>query len=278
VSTWSVPAAELFSESGVQIVPEHVAHEIERQDGEDDEGPRKEQDTRGSGDVDAALADHVAPAWDLRRDAHTQEVQGGDLQQGEREGECGLHDEGRHQVGEDVAQEDARVAGPDRADGLDEDFLFELQGEAEDDAGRAREEINPDGDDDIGETGAQDGEEGQSQQQGGKGHHHVYQPHGHEAKLPVISGQHPDRDSEGDGVEDDPHAADEGQASAVDDAAEEVAAEMVRPEPVGSAGALQALGGVQPHGIMGGDERGEERQHQDQADHARPRQGDFPFD
>ena len=42
---------ELIAKAGIQVIPQHISHQIEGQDREDDEDPGEQQDARRPGDV-----------------------------------------------------------------------------------------------------------------------------------------------------------------------------------------------------------------------------------
>src|SRR3989441_7699417 len=109
------PAAEL-SQLGVQMVAQPVAHQVDRQDGQEHRQARKERDPPGGGEEPAAVGDHQPPCWAGWRHSHAQEAQRALQENHIAHLEGRDHQERGHDIGKDMAPDDpgARAAGHHR--------------------------------------------------------------------------------------------------------------------------------------------------------------------
>src|SRR6266567_3200520 len=124
---------------GIRRVPYPVAHEIERQDRDDDRKGRDEEPRRNDQCLEVLrFLEQDAPADRRRPQAEPEEAQRclADDDRGDREGRGrdDVTDEGRHHVPED----DPRPAAADELGGHDEIFLLERNKPAPDDPGELR--------------------------------------------------------------------------------------------------------------------------------------------
>ena len=125
----------------------------------------------------------------------------------------------------------------ERADGPGgHDILHLLHGQdlGPDGADHGGEHANDDGNNDVVQRRAQDRHNGQDDDQARDGHHHVHDAlHDEVHRSPGIRRDHPDDEPAGDP---DQHGADpnvQGDTGAVDDAAEDIAPDMVGAQEIG---------------------------------------------
>src|SRR5271157_4067371 len=78
---------------------------------------------RGVEEVSAAIVEHGAPTCGWRRHAESEKAHSGFGENGSCHADRCLHDHGLNNVGENVTEDDAQVAGAESACGLDE-FAF----------------------------------------------------------------------------------------------------------------------------------------------------------
>ena len=150
--------------AGVEEVTHGVAYEVEGEDGEHDGEGGKEHEVRRVEEVRARVVQHASPTWDRGWDAETQEAHGGFGEDGGGHADGGLHDYGLHDVGQDVAGEDSEVSGSEGARGF---HVFALAGGEDlgaDEAGVADPASDDQGEDEVPEAGAEEGDEGDGQQ------------------------------------------------------------------------------------------------------------------
>src|SRR3989449_4553654 len=98
----------------VEPVAERVAHQVDRERRQKDREPRERRDPPGVQHVHAALAEHVAPR--RRRRLHAEPEEGQERLEDDHLGhlEGRDDDDGGHEVRQDLAEDDPRVAHPER--------------------------------------------------------------------------------------------------------------------------------------------------------------------
>src|SRR5919109_3277298 len=104
--------AWLVGRPGVEGVPHAVAEEVEGEHGEDERRAREGEEPPGRVEDRGGLGDHLAPARLGRLDSHAEVGEGRLEQDVLRDDERRVDDDRRDQVGEDLPEEDGRVAGP----------------------------------------------------------------------------------------------------------------------------------------------------------------------
>src|SRR5437867_13257486 len=115
---------EVFSllfEAGIEGVAQAVADEIDREHRQEDEHTGHDDHAARAVDVQEALrvGEHVAPGCGGRLHAETEVGERGLDKDDVANLQGGGDDQGRGGIGQDVAQNDAPVAGADHAGGLD---------------------------------------------------------------------------------------------------------------------------------------------------------------
>src|SRR6266516_633770 len=126
--------AGLGLQSRVESIPDGVAEDVRGQDGEKDREPWKSNQEPGAEEVALGVRQHVAPARCRRLDAEAEEVQGRLDEDDLADAEAGGDDQHREDVGQQVANHQARVPGADRPRGEDEIALLHRQHLAADQA------------------------------------------------------------------------------------------------------------------------------------------------
>jgi hypothetical protein len=175
-----------------------------------------------------------------------------------------------------VAEEDGAVAEAGDAGGVDVEILAGREDGAADQAGVARDLADADGDHHVLQAGAEDGDDDEGHQDAGEGEHDVdHAHHGGVHELAVVARQQAEDHADGGGDGDRDQADRERDAGAVEDAGEDVAAELVGAQPMLGGGWLGAVGRVDLDRIVGGEEGGgegrrDDEQEQDEADDRPP--------
>lgn len=255
-------ASESGFDAGVRIheVAERVADEVERKHGQHDRGSREEHEMRRAEEVSAAVVEHGAPACGGRRNTESEKAHGGFSKDGASHPDCGLHDYRLNDVGKNVAREDTPVGGAESARGFDELALLDGQHLGADQAGVADPSADAERDDQIEDARAEKGHEGDGDENSGKRKECVHHDDVEETVgiAAVIAGDGAEDQAEKERSGDHAAAYEHGDASAVDGAGEDVAAELVGAEPVGGAWRLQAAGQVNVAGVLGRDPGGED--------------------
>src|SRR5919108_3579184 len=228
----------------IECVSQPVAHEVERQRGQEQEQPGEQHEPRGHGeDTAPGVRQHPSPRRDLLRDTHSEERERGLEDDVVRDDQRGVDDDRRHHVREDVPAHDPEVAGALRLRGLDELLLAKGQDLASHDTRDVRPAEEPDDHADEEQAGLQQAEQtalpagatggGQAhrQQQGGHRHHDVRHPGQEHVGLPPVVPRRdadPDPDHQGDPRREERH--DEGRPGPVDHPDHDVSSHAVRPE------------------------------------------------
>ena len=155
------------------------------------------------------------------------------------------HDEGADGVRQDVAEGDPEVPESHGARRLDVLHLADGQHAGADDPGRARNDRNRDGEDDVLDRRAERRGHDEGEDEERQSLQDVHDALGDEIGLAAdVAGQEPDHAAEDRAEQGRRQADDERHPGAVDDARVDVAAEMIGAEPVLAPRRRQALRGV----------------------------------
>ena len=192
----------------------------------------------------AALGHDVAPARDFRRDADAEEAERRLDQDGGGRQEGALHDQGRHGVGQDVAehQDPGRRADRDRA--FDVGFLAHGEHDRADQAHDARHVGHDDGEDHGDQPGAPDRDQGDRKQDARDRHQAVHDAHDDAVGPAHVAGNQADHGADRNCKDGHRDADGERHARAVDDAAVDVPAETVGSEYRDTLGGLAVVEAV----------------------------------
>src|SRR3954471_1827824 len=109
----------------VERVLHAVADQVERQHGEQQRHAREEQEPPGDVEDRRRLREHLAPRWLRGLDTHAEEGERRLEQDVRRDEQRGVDDDRGHEVGEDLAEHDPPVRGPEGPRSLDELLLTE---------------------------------------------------------------------------------------------------------------------------------------------------------
>ncbi len=138
-----------------------------------------------------------------------------------------------------------------------------------------RYEDDGDGDGRVVDAGTEQGGDGQRQYQWREREHGVHGPHDHGVHgAPEEAGDEPERGGDHDGDADDLEGGPHGDASAPDQPAQEVASQIVGPQPVQRRGSCVGDVQVLQVGRVGGDERGENGRYRDQEQKGQAAEGE----
>ena len=253
--------ADADAGAGVEVVAEGVSDEVEAEDAEHDGDGGEDDQVGGVEEVGAGVVEHGSPACDGGRDAESEEAESGLSQHCAGHADGGLHDERLDDVGQDVAEEDAEVAGTEGAGGFDEFALAYREHLTADQAGVADPSADGEGEDEVEQAGSEEGDEGDGEQDSGEGHEGV---HGEDVErgidcASVKAGDAAENDSGGEREGHDGNGDGEREARAEDDAGEDVSAEGVGAKPMGGAGRGEAMQQVDGGWIVRGEPWGEQR-------------------
>ena len=255
--------------AGVEVVAEGVADEVETQYCQHDGERGKQYKVRGVEQVGAAVVEHGSPTGGGGRDAESEKTHGGLGEDGSGHADRGLNDDRLNDVGKNVADDDAQIAGAEGAGGFDEFAFAGGEDLSADEAGIAHPTAERKREHEIKDSGAAEGDERNRQQDSRERKKRVHQDNIDEAVdgSSVVSSDGADDESEGERGEDDATADQHGDARAVDDARENVAAQFVGAEPVGGRGRVEARGQVDRSRVLWSDprrEQGEDHEDDDQ--------------
>ena len=243
--------------------PEEIQAEAGHRQGD----ARKEADPEGLADDVLAAGDDVAPRRHVGRHADAEEAEDRLGEHGVGEDERPLHQERRHAVRQDVADGEREVPPPERPGGLDVVQLTEAQHGAADQERRPRRVHERQREDDVPHARAPGRHERDGQQDRGKRHQAVHDPHHREVEAAVVPGHQPDDGPPERGEQHGDAADEERHPAAVDHQAVDVAAELVGAEEVLGAGRPEPLDGFEPGGDVGRRAAGEDgRQQEEQED------------
>jgi hypothetical protein len=212
---------------------------------------------------------HEAPFRHRRLGAEAKEAEARGRQHRGRDAERADHHHGRHDVGQEMHAEQPEMtgAGGDRA--LEIGLALLDQHHAVGDPGVERDRGDADRDHRVGQPGAEDREAGERDHDLGEREQDVDQAHQDPLEPAAgVAADEAEQQAAGERDADRDHADLEGQPGAVDDPAEQVAAEVVGAEPVLRRGRLEARPGAHLQGIIRRDRRREEGT-QDQQQHDR---------
>ena len=258
----------------VERVADAVAHQVERERGQQDRGPRHEDQPRGQAHEAVAAAHVGAPRGLGRLDAHAQEGQRGLGQQREGDPDGHLHHHRGHHVRQHVAGQHARVAGAGGARALHERLLAEREHLPAHEAREARRVDDAHRHHHVEEPGAERGRDGHGQDQRREGLEGVDHPHQRVVDGPAqVTGDQADGHA---GQRRDRHRQARGaqrEARAVEQAREHVAPQVVGAEEVRGRGRGQHAAEILLDRIVRGHHRREQRarDQQPEVDHAHHR-------
>src|SRR5712692_2405642 len=235
-------------EARVESIAEAVAEKIDAEDGDENGQAREGCEPPGRREVDAAVGQHSAPGRRGRLDAQGEEGQRGLDDDDPGHVQRGHHEPWREGIGQHVAEEDAAVAAPQRDGGLHELALTDGQHLAPHHARVDYPGRHADDDDDIAQARPQHADDGDGEQDKGKGELDVGQPHEEVIDLAAeIAGHEADghaehaRDQHGREPDDQRHPR------AVDDTRQDVTPQVILAQKVrlsrrvSPPGLLQAL-------------------------------------
>ncbi|PIT04739.1 hypothetical protein TSA1_31300 [Bradyrhizobium nitroreducens] len=212
--------------------------------------------------------EHAAPGRRRRLLAEAKEREGrlGDDGGGDRQRR--LHQQRRQDVGQDVRERDppGRVAecarGLDIVLGLHDQHL--ATGQADEDRGCR----DADCDHGVAEARPEERGERDRQDQERAGQHRIRDPADQRIdETAAIAGEQAERHADAERDRDRDQAREQGGARAIDDTAEDVAAKLVSAEPVRGGRRLAHEAPARRDGIVGHDERREDRKQDERRDH-----------
>src|SRR5438128_9859247 len=153
------------SQRRIRRVAQPVAEQIEPQHRDEDGEPGERRDPPGRGQELPALDDHVAPARQRRPGAEPKIAQARLDQDRLAQQQTGLDDHDGQRVPEQVARENARVAGAERGGRVDEIAVAKAQALATHDAPDRRPGDERDDQRGIGEARAEERDDDEDQEQ-----------------------------------------------------------------------------------------------------------------
>ena len=244
-----------------QVEGEHHAHEGEAGDGEQVGRQRH---------VGARVGEHGPPFGGGRGHADAQKTQARRHADGGRDEEGRLHHDGAERPREDVQEQHAAARAADGLRRLHEFGLLQDEDRAAHQPGVGRDGEDAHRQHDVLHPRADDGDEQDGEQDAREGERDVHDPHD-EVVDPAaqVSADEAEQHAPERGDQDGEHPDEQRGARAVDDAAEHVAPEMVRPERMGERGVLERRLKVRLRGVVGRDEgRQQGSAHEDRDENA----------
>ena len=253
---------------GVQNVPEAVPQQVEDHHGQEDGQAGEHHEPGGGLHIGPALIEHIPPLDGGGLGPQAQEGEPGQLQHHAPHVGGGGDDQGGQGGGEHVAQEDIPLPGAGDAGRQHVVLVPHLQHQTAGQAGVFRPAHRHDGQDGAGEAASHQAGQGDGQGHAREGDHHVRKAHDDRLHYPAGKAGHdaqhaPHHQNAG---HQDQGGEDRG-AGAVDHPGEQVAAHLVRAEPVLGAGGLGRVGQNGLPGVVGGDEGGQDGHQNDGQGH-----------
>ena len=192
----------------------------------------------GVEEVGASVIEHGAPAGGGRGYAKPEKAQRGFGEHGAGHADGGLHDERLQKIGQDVSCDEAQVGGAERACGFDKLTLSQGENLGADEARIPDPAGEGEGKDEIDEAGTEKRDEGDGQQDAGKGEKGVGEIDVDdgvgEASVEACKAAGKKADAQGDGDNGDSH--EQRDAGTEKNAGEDVSAEFVCAEAMNGAG------------------------------------------
>src|SRR3984893_11467974 len=225
--------------SGVECVPQPVAEEVERQEGErqrerreDDDVSSALQQAERSGAIARAAGD-AAPGEQRWPDAEAQEAEERLREDRDGDDECRLHDDWPQRVWKDVREQHARTGGAARASCSDVLTLADAECLPAHEPSHVHPGRRGYGDHDVDQAGSQDDVEDEREQQCRDAVEHIDHRADH-VVYPAsrVPREHPEGDADQQDDQRRTHADDEGDLRSLHHLAEKVAVERVAAERV----------------------------------------------
>lgn len=220
-----------MTQSGIKGIAQPVPEEVKGQNNYGDGQSRKEGQVRGVAHILPSQAEHGAPLRRRWLDAEPQKTQCCCGQYGRRYTEGALDDDRSHAVGQNVLHDDSEIAGPNGARRLHKLLPAHRECGGPNDTGVAWDLADPNRDHQVQQIGPQRPDDGDSQDDLGHGKQDVHHPHQDVVDAPtVVADDSSDKTAEDrtDAHRDKPDI--KGYPCPVDDAAELVPTEIVRPD------------------------------------------------
>src|SRR6266446_4031589 len=164
----------------------------------------------------ASVVEHRSPACGWRRNTESEKTHGGFGKDCPCHADCGLHDYRLNNVWKNVADDDAQVAGAERAGGLDEFALARGKNLSADKASVTDPPAEREREDQIENARAAESDEGNGEKNSGEGEECVHEDDIDEAvdASAIIAGDRTDDEPEGKRGENDATAHQHRDASA----------------------------------------------------------------
>ncbi|ENN88717.1 hypothetical protein RHSP_43055 [Rhizobium freirei PRF 81] len=221
----------------VEAVAQPVAQEIEAEYGEQDGKAREEADPPGRLQIGASIGQHAAPARDRGIDAEPEEGEAafekdivGDVQRHQ-------HDYRSQKVRQQMLEDDAPVFHADGARREDEFPFAQGQHRSADKAGILHPLRHDQQDDGVGEAAADDGNEGDGQQNEGHGKLDIGKAHqDHVPDAAIVARCQTHQHAKNDATDDGGKADQQRYSAAGDDAGKNITPERIRSERMSEAG------------------------------------------
>src|ERR1700722_16197321 len=218
----------------------------------------------------AAVVEHGSPAGRWRRHAESQKTHGGFGEDRSRHADRRLHDHGLNNVWQNVADDDAQIAGSEGAGGLHE-FAFARSKDLSADEARVADPTSErEREDQIEDAGTSEGDKSNGKQNSRERKESVHQHNVNEAvdASAVVASDGPDDEAKRERCEHDAASYQHRDARSVNDARENVASEFVGAEKVSVRWAAQTCGQIDEGGILRRDPGSEQREdHEDDDEH-----------
>ena len=158
----------------IELVTQAVADEVEGQDGQHDGDGRKDDHVGRVKEMRARVIQHHAPAGHGRRHTQAEKAECGFRQNGSSHADGGLHHDGLNNVRQNVARDDAQIGCSHSTGGLDEFTFAHGQNLGADESCVAYPAGNREGENQVGHAGAEEGDQGDGDQNSGERHECVH--------------------------------------------------------------------------------------------------------
>ncbi len=241
-------------QSGVEQVAQGVAEHVdtEHDDGQTDTGPQGQPG--GLQHVFAAFqTEHAAPTGLGWRNAESEETDFGFGENGASQGNGEHDDNGRDQLRQDMPPEDPPGATAHRPGCLHVHVFLSAEHHASNDASPVNPPPHSDHNDDRDHPPGQNGHEGDDDEQRRKGHESIDQPLQEDVELPApVAGNQAEQDCNHNMKSTRAQPDNHRDAGPVDDPAENVSSEIIRPQDKFRSGCVQSVANTEFIDTVGG--------------------------
>lgn len=255
--------------SGIEIVSQAVADEIEGEDAERECDGREEHQVGRLKEVRTGIVEHGSPGRSGGLDTEAEKAQRGFGEYRSGHPYSGLYQEGLQNVGQDVAKHQMQIAGTQRSSRLNVFALLYAEHLGSHQACVVDPSGKSEGKDEVREAGSEKRDDGDREKDSRKSKEGVSEIDVDDriGEASVESGQHAEGNAQGKGERDDGGGYDERDSRSIERSRKYVAAKFIGAKPVGGRGGKKPCTEVQMRRVVGGQPGSEEGAKQKECEH-----------